>query len=80
TGLAPPLINLRLSRVDARLDGLAVVRFADNYCAFTVTEAAAQAAFSTIRDALNAEGLQPNPAKSRLRISANAEDLFLIAG
>jgi RNA-directed DNA polymerase len=80
TGLAPLLINLRLSQVDAHLDDLAVVRFADNYCAFTATETAAQAAFSTIRDALKAEGLHPNPAKSRLRISANAEDLFLIAG
>lgn len=80
TGLSPLLINLRLSRVDAHLDDLAVVRFADNYCAFTATEAAAQAAFGTIRDALNAEGLRPHPAKSRLRIAANAEDLFLIAG
>jgi RNA-directed DNA polymerase len=80
TGLSPLLLNLRLSRVDARLAGLAVVRFADNYCAFTASEAAAQAALTVIGDALAAEGLRPHPVKSRIRVAANAEDLFLIAG
>ncbi len=80
TGLAPLLINLRLSRVDARLGGLAVVRFADNYCAFAATAASASAAFAVIGEALAAEGLRPHPGKSRIRVSANAEDLFLIAG
>jgi RNA-directed DNA polymerase len=80
TGLSPLLLNLRLSRVDARLAGLAVVRFADNYCAFAASEAAAQAAFAVIGDALAAEGLRPHPVKSRVRAAANAEDLFLIAG
>lgn len=80
TGLAPLLTNLRLSRVDAHLGGLAVVRFADNYCAFAATGAEAQAAFTAIRDALAAEGLRPNLHKSRIRAHANAEDLFLIDG
>jgi hypothetical protein len=80
SGLAPLLINLRLSRVDARLTGLAVVRFADNYCVFTPTAAAADAAFSAVTDALAAEGLRPHPTKSRVRTATNAEDLFLIAG
>jgi len=80
TGLCPMLINLRLSRVDVRLAGLAVVRFADNYCAFEATPARARAAFNAISDALAAEGLRPNPGKSRIRDAANAEDLFLIAG
>jgi RNA-directed DNA polymerase len=80
TGLAPILLNLRLSRVDARLGGLAVVRFADNYCAFTASEADARAAFGVISAALAAEAMRPHPGKSRIRAAANAEDLFLIAG
>jgi RNA-directed DNA polymerase len=80
TGLSPLLLNLRLSRADARLAGLAVVRFADNYCVFTASEGEAQAAFGVIGDALAAEGLRPHPLKSRIRAAANAEDLFLIAG
>jgi RNA-directed DNA polymerase len=80
TGLSPLLINLRLSRVDTHLGGLAVVRFADNYCAFAATEIEAHAAFAVIRDALAAEGMRPNTDKSRVRAPANAEDLFLIAG
>ena len=80
TGLSPILLNLRLSRVDARLGGMAVVRFADNYCAFTASEAGVRAAFAVIGDALAAEGMRPHPGKSRIRAAANAEDLFLIAG
>jgi hypothetical protein len=80
TGLAPILLNLRLSRADARLGGLAVVRFADNYCAFTTSEAEARLAFGVISAALAAEGMHPHPGKSRIRAAANAEDLFLIAG
>jgi hypothetical protein len=80
TGLSPILLNLRLSRVDARLGSLAVVRFADNYCAFTTSEAEGRAAFGVIDAALAAEGMRPHPGKSRLRAAANAEDLFLIAG
>jgi RNA-directed DNA polymerase len=47
---------------------LAVVRFADNYAAFTPDAGAA--------------GLRPNQRKSRLRPPhlANPEDLFLIDG
>jgi RNA-directed DNA polymerase len=78
--LSPILLNLRLSRVDTRLGGLAVVRFADNYCAFTASEAQAHAAFSVISAALAAEGMRPHPGKSRIRAAANAEDLFMIAG
>jgi RNA-directed DNA polymerase len=80
TGLAPLLINLRLSRVDARLDGLAVVRFADNYCLLAATPAAAEDAFAQAAAALAAEGLQPNARKSRIRGHANPEDLFLLEG
>jgi len=80
TGLAPILLNLRLSRVDAQLGGLAVVRFADNYCAFTTSQAQARAEFGVISAALAAEGMRPHPGKSRIRAAANAEDLFLIAG
>lgn len=80
SGLTPLLTNLRLSRVDARLDGLPVVRFADNYCAFAASLPAAEAGFSKVVDALAAEGLRPHPTKSRVRAAANAEDLFLIAG
>lgn len=80
SGLAPLLINLRLSRVDRRLDGLAIVRFADNYCAFTPDADAADLAFERVAAALRAEELAPHPTKSRIRIGANPEDLFLIAG
>jgi hypothetical protein len=80
TGVSPILLNLRLSRADARLGGLAVVRFADNYCAFAASDARARAAFGMITAALAAERLRPHPGKSRIRAAANAEDLFLIAG
>lgn len=80
SGLAPLLINLRLSQVDKELSGLRVVRFADNYCAFAATMEQAQEAFWRISDAMLVVRLQPNAAKSRLRREANAEDLFLIDG
>lgn len=80
TGLSPILINLRLSKVDARLGSLPVVRFADNYCAFAAGEAGARAAFASISDALAAEGMRAHPGKSRIRARANPEDLFLIGG
>jgi RNA-directed DNA polymerase len=80
TGLAPLLLNLRLSRVDARLDGLAVVRFADNYCLLAATPAGAEDAFAQATEALAAEGLAPNARKSRVRGRANPEDLFLAEG
>jgi RNA-directed DNA polymerase len=80
TGLCPLLINLRLSRVDARLGHLAVVRFADNYCAFEPAPGPARAAFDAITAALAAEGLAPNVRKSQVREHANPEDLFLIDG
>lgn len=80
SGLAPLLINLRLSRVDRHLGGLQVVRFADNYCAFAASTDAAGLAFARITGALEDEGLRPNPFKSRVRPAANPEDLFLIAG
>ncbi|WNV91874.1 reverse transcriptase domain-containing protein [Umezawaea sp. Da 62-37] len=80
SGLAPTLINLRLSRPDRLMDELAVVRFADNYVVFTADEAEARRAFTAIRDALARFGLRPNDAKSRVRPRANVEDLFLIGG
>jgi RNA-directed DNA polymerase len=80
TGLAPLLINLRLSRVDARLGGLAVVRFADNYCLLAATPEGAEDAFAQATAALAAEGLAPNARKSRIRGRANPEDLFLLEG
>ncbi len=64
TGLAPLLINLRLSRVDAHLGQLRVVRFADNYCAFAPTRAEAEAAFDAITAALATVGLEPNAEKA----------------
>lgn len=80
SGLAPLLINLRLSQVDKELTQLRVVRFADNYCAFAATMEQAQEAFWHISDAMLVVRLQPNSDKSRLRHAANAEDLFLIDG
>ncbi|WP_238412889.1 reverse transcriptase domain-containing protein [Saccharothrix deserti] len=80
SGLAPMLINLRLSRVDALLDGLRVVRFADNYVVFARDRDHAQDAFTTIAEALVQFGLRPNQSKSRVRAQANVEDLFLIGG
>lgn len=80
SGLAPLLINLRLSEVDQRLGGLHVVRFADNYTAFTSNRVEAQDAFNSISDALLLSRLRPNEAKSRIRARANVEDLFLIGG
>ncbi|WP_206185113.1 reverse transcriptase domain-containing protein [Thermoactinospora rubra] len=80
TGLAPLLINLRLSRADQLLNDLRIVRFADNYCAFTASRTEAEQARNRIREALATIGLTANPAKTRLREHACAEDLFLIAG
>lgn len=80
TGLAPLLINLRLSRVDACLSDLAIVRFADNYCAFAASAAEAEAAYGQIVAALRAAGLEPNTRKSRIRAHGNPEDLFLLDG
>lgn len=80
SGLAPMLINLRLSQVDKMVSGLRVVRFADNYVAFARTREEAQEAFYTISDALLQLRLRPNEAKSRIRDDANVEDLFLIGG
>lgn len=80
SGLAPTLINLRLSQVDKRLSDLRIVRFADNYVAFARTRAEAQEAFYAISDALLLLRLRPNGTKSRIREDANVEDLFLIGG
>lgn len=80
SGLAPLLINLRLSRVDALLGGLRVVRFADNYAVFATDEGEAQEAFHAVAAALAQFGLRPNESKSRVRAQANVEDLFLIGG
>lgn len=80
SGLAPLLINLRLSRPDALLSGLRVVRFADNYAAFATDETEAHAAYTLITEALARFGLRPNESKSRVRARANIEDLFLIGG
>lgn len=80
SGLAPMLINLRLSQVDKKISGLRVVRFADNYVAFARTREEAQEAFYTISDALLQLRLRPNEIKSRIREDVNVEDLFLIGG
>jgi RNA-directed DNA polymerase len=79
-GLAPMLINLRLVPADWRLADLRVVRFTDNYCAFTADRASAEQAFTRILEALAAIGLAANTSKSRVRQDACVEDLFLIAG
>jgi RNA-directed DNA polymerase len=79
-GLSPLLINLRLSRSDRLLDGLRVVRFADNYCAFTATSQQAEGALERIRLALAEIQLVPNAAKTRIREGICVEDLFLLDG
>jgi hypothetical protein len=82
SGLWPILFHLRLSRVDAQLAGLSVVRFADNYAAFAPDLAAAELAYGRVTQALATVGLSPNQRKSRLRAPhlASPEDLFLIDG
>jgi RNA-directed DNA polymerase len=82
SGLWPVLFHLRLSRVDAHLAGLAVVRFADNYTAFAADAGAAELAYDRVSQALATVGLGPNHRKSRLRSPhlASPEDLFLIDG
>jgi RNA-directed DNA polymerase len=82
SGLWPVLFHLRLSQVDAVLDGLPLVRFADNYIAFTTSRAGAAEAFDAITAALALVDLRPNARKSSIRPPhlANPEDLFLIDG
>lgn len=82
TGVWPVLFHLRLSRVDAHLTGLAVVRFADNYAAFAPDAGAAERAYGRVSRALATVGLRPNHRKSSLRPPhlASPEDLFLIDG
>ncbi|PZG44540.1 Retron-type reverse transcriptase [Spongiactinospora gelatinilytica] len=80
TGLAPTLINLRLAPADRLLSDLRIVRFVDNYCAFTAGHAEARQAMNRIERAIEEVGLAANPRKSRIRTSACAEDLFLIDG
>lgn len=82
SGLWPVLFHLRLSQVDAVLDGRPLVRFADNYIAFTACRAEAVEAFDAITAALALVGLRPNARKSSIRPPhlANPEDLFLIDG
>jgi hypothetical protein len=80
TGLAPLLINLRLVPVDEQLHGWPVVRFCDNYCVFTSSQAQARAAYAAVESALDRVGLRPAPGKSRVHGDMNPEDLFLIAG
>ncbi|MET8683612.1 reverse transcriptase domain-containing protein [Streptomyces sp. NPDC004732] len=79
-GLSPLLLNLRLSQVDAQLQGLTVVRFADNFCLFAESRSDAEYAYGVLVTSLAAVGLRPHPEKSRIRSSAHAEDLFLISG
>lgn len=80
SGLAPLLINLRLSQVDIKVNHMRIVRFADNYCAFARTKFDAEEAFYALSDALGALRLCPNEEKSRIRSEVNIEDLFLIGG
>ena len=79
SGLAPLLINLRLSRADEQLPPCPVVRFCDNYCFFgNLSEVSLMA--EELRSALSAIGLSINERKSSFRIAPNPEDLFLIDG
>ncbi|MDF5759032.1 reverse transcriptase domain-containing protein [Spongiactinospora sp. TRM90649] len=80
TGLAPLLINLRLSPADRLLSDLRVVRFVDNYCAFAASRREAEKAMRRIQRSLKTVGLAANASKSRIRSTACVEDLFLIAG
>ncbi|WP_327009688.1 RNA-directed DNA polymerase (Reverse transcriptase) [Dactylosporangium sp. NBC_01737] len=82
SGLWPTLFHLRLSQVDALLNGWPIVRFADNYLIFTADQSTAVAAFDAITAALATVQLRPHPRKSRVRPphQANTEDLFLIDG
>lgn len=80
SGLSPLLINLRLVPADERLADLCLVRFTDNYCAFTADSASATTAVSRITAALEAIGLRPNADKTRVRPGGCVEDLFLIGG
>ncbi|MDG4830007.1 RNA-directed DNA polymerase (Reverse transcriptase) [Solwaraspora sp. WMMD1047] len=81
SGLWPVLFHLRLAHVDQHLN-VPVVRFADNYTAFTPDRDAALTAYRQITDALASTGLRPNTRKSAVRPPhlANPEDLFLIDG
>ncbi|BCY11053.1 reverse transcriptase domain-containing protein [Actinoplanes sp. L3-i22] len=82
TGLWPVLFQLRLGQADRLLDGLHVVRFADNYTVFAANREHALAAFDRISDALARLGLKPNRRKSRIREpgTSHPEDLYLIDG
>jgi RNA-directed DNA polymerase len=82
SGLWPVLFHLRLAQVDAVLDGRPIVRFADNFIAFTPSRDEAVQAFEAITAALAVVDLRPHPRKSSLRPPhlANPEDLFLIDG
>jgi RNA-directed DNA polymerase len=80
SGLAPLLINLRLSQVDRLLGEFRVVRFADNYAVFAGNQHDAERAFFAVSDALLRMRLCPNEHKSRIRADVNVEDLFLIGG
>lgn len=82
SGLWPVLFHLRLARVDAQLDGLAIVRFADNYAAFAAEQDTAKRAYYRIVTVLAVAGLRPNARKSAVRPPhlASPEELFLIDG
>lgn len=82
SGLWAVLFHLRLSRVDAHLTGLAVVRFADNYAAFAPDAGTAELAYGRVTQALATVRLRPNQRKSGVRPPhlASPEDLFLIDG
>ncbi|MDG4764438.1 reverse transcriptase domain-containing protein [Solwaraspora sp. WMMD406] len=82
SGLWPVVFHLRLAQADAQLDGLSVVRFADNYTALAPDRQGAAIAYERITCALAAVGLAPNARKSRIRPPhlAHPEDLFLIDG
>jgi len=82
SGLWPVMFHLRLAKVDAELGGLSVVRFADNYTAFTPDPRTAELAYDRITAALTTVRLRPSPRKSWLRPPhlASPEDLFLIDG
>jgi RNA-directed DNA polymerase len=80
SGIAPLLINLRLTPVDLAISHLKVVRFSDNYCLFAERASGAEAARERLLEALAVQGLRVAKKKCRMRAVPNPEDLFLICG
>jgi hypothetical protein len=78
SGLTPLLINLLLVPVDEAAAHMRVVRFGDNYCVFSSSEAQALDDFTQMEHLLESHRLSINKSKSVTRSRPNAEDLFLL--